>query len=74
MLTTAPYQEALDKEKLTEVTIENGILLKYALPKSGKAAYNYLGHFQNGFVYFNHINLVSELKELIENDCETMTV
>ena len=71
---TKLIQEELSKEKLTEVTIENGILLKYALPKSGKAVYDYLGHFQNGFVYFNHINLVSELKELIENNCEAMTV
>lgn len=71
---TKLIQEELNKEKLNHVSIENGILLKYALPKYGKAAYDYLGHFQNGFVYFNHINLVSELKDLIEYDYESVTI
>ena len=71
---TKLIQEELDKEKLNKVTITQAILLKYALPKSGKPAYDYLGHFQNGFVYFNHINLVVELNSLIQTSCEEVNI
>ena len=62
-------QAELDKVKMGSVEIDKGLLLKYGLPKSGKMAYDYLGHFPNGFVYFDRIRLVQEL-ELVINTAD----
>lgn len=56
----------LKKEKMDSFILEEGILLKYDLPdKKGNDTYDYLGHFENGFVYFDRIRLVKSLQKII---------
>ena len=56
--------EEIIKNKF-QITVSESLLLKYALPNKDTPAYDYLGHFPNNFVYFDHKKLVEKLHEVL---------
>ncbi len=45
--------------------IDNGVLVKYGLKTNNEFPYSYLQEYENGFVYFDGEELVSQLEEII---------
>lgn len=58
-------EEELNKH-YDNMPIEQGILLKYALPHKNQPAYPYLNHFANNFVYFEPKKLIQNLTPIIK--------
>lgn len=61
---TALIQKEIAKNKLN-VTVVEGLLLKYGLPQKGTPAYDYLAHYGNNFVYFDYKKLVAKLQSVL---------